>query len=239
MIKKLEDIGDCLSDEEVDVVLGVAYVDMSEEDVVGVKRYLDKLREDRWDARACALTGMRNRRAWNEDFEGELDSLCRGNSKVHSLLYLDVDFFKDVNDSYGHAAGDDVLRALGKTMFSNIRDCDSAYRLGGDEFLVLFRDTSIYQAIKPALKLDKAIYDYGAVVKGRDNRKARHNTELSGGLIEIRGDHAAVELYRKGNVEDAIRTVVEESDALLYYAKENGRGNIAVKSGSGIALLKD
>lgn len=232
----MEGIKTSLSDKEADAMLSVAYATMPSENVAVLENYINGLRND---SRTCSLTGMKNRRAWSEDFEGELDSLSRGNSEVHSLFYFDLDKFKDVNDTYGHAAGDEVLKTVGAVVLENIRDCDSAYRIGGEEFLILFRDTPIAQAIKPSLKLDKAIYDNKVIVRDEGNVHTFYDTRLSGGLIEIGQNHEAVGLYRGGNIESAVGMVVGESDDLMYHVKENGRDNIARRSESKIILLKD
>lgn len=242
MVKDLENIEGIktpLSDSRVDTMLGVAYDSLSSEDNAALKEYISRLRCDRDNSRIDSLTKMKNRRSWNEDIEGELDSLGRGDSSVHSLLYFDLDHFKKVNDTYGHSAGDDVLKRVGEVVLNNIRDSDSAYRLGGEEFLVLLRDTPIAEAIKPSLKLDRAIYDEKVIVRDEEDFQTFYDTKLSGGLIEIRGGHAAVSLYVGGNVEGAMKMVVDEGDELSYHVKHNGRNNIARMCNGEVVLLKD
>lgn len=83
-----------------------------------------------------ALTGVSNRRSFDEEFPKILDA-CRIARQNLVLMMIDVDHFKTLNDTLGHAAGDDLLRSIGQVMRSTIRESDSAYRYGGDEFVLL------------------------------------------------------------------------------------------------------
>lgn len=83
------------------------------------------------------LTGLANRSLLTE----RIDDVLRASSRPHCLLYLDLDGFKQVNDRYGHAAGDQVLQQLANRMTALLRPGDTAARLGGDEFAILCRDT--------------------------------------------------------------------------------------------------
>lgn len=92
-------------------------------------------------ARFDTLTGLANRRCFEERLEMAILGLSRGNPV--SLLYLDIDRFKQINDSLGHAAGDEVLRAFAERLQGCVRASDLAARLGGDEFVVLIQDAPI------------------------------------------------------------------------------------------------
>ncbi|MBD2745977.1 GGDEF domain-containing protein [Microvirga sp. BT688] len=87
-----------------------------------------------------AMTGLANRVLFREHLNSELDAL-RSRGQPSTVLYLDLDGFKKVNDRLGHAAGDELLRAVAKRLQHSIRPSDVAARLGGDEFAVLLRDT--------------------------------------------------------------------------------------------------
>ncbi|HWH31465.1 MAG TPA: GGDEF domain-containing protein, partial [Egibacteraceae bacterium] len=92
------------------------------------------------------LTGLRNRGSWEAEAEREV-ARARRNGHPLSVLVLDVDDFKTVNDQYGHAAGDLVLRAVGQALREGVRTADLPARLGGDEFVVLLPDTGLEDAV--------------------------------------------------------------------------------------------
>lgn len=97
-----------------------------------------------WEASHDHLTGVLNRRAFELELRGALDSARDGPG--HALIYLDLDDFKQLNDSFGHQAGDAFLIQLARTMNGCIRRHDRLARLGGDEFAVLLRDCSVDDA---------------------------------------------------------------------------------------------
>lgn len=100
-----------------------------------------------------ALTGVFNRRCFDEEFPKLLES-CRNARQDLVLMMIDVDHFKTLNDTLGHAAGDDLLRSIGQVMRSTIRETDSAYRYGGDEFVLLLPagDTTSARALADRLR---------------------------------------------------------------------------------------
>jgi diguanylate cyclase (GGDEF)-like protein len=89
------------------------------------------------------LTGLQNRRGFFIDFESELDRCNRGLTPGGLLVLIDLDNFKTINDTHGHAAGDACLRLAGRTLLDMIRPMDSAARLGGDEFILLLSGAGI------------------------------------------------------------------------------------------------
>lgn len=88
------------------------------------------------------LTGLRNRRGFYEGFLRELECCERGISKGGLIVMIDLDNFKSINDTHGHAAGDAVLRLVAKTLQNEIRKMDIAARMGGDEFVLLLSNTT-------------------------------------------------------------------------------------------------
>jgi len=102
------------------------------------------------------LTGLANRRLFSDRLQQTLNLAHRNKWSV-SLFYLDLDRFKSVNDSYGHSAGDEVLKETAKRMVSVLRDSDVAARMGGDEFLLLLPETDADAAIRVAEKLLKIL----------------------------------------------------------------------------------
>lgn len=99
------------------------------------------------------LTGIVNRRGFVEAFDRELDRTTRGLTKGGLLLMIDLDNFKLINDTYGHAAGDAALRLVAETLKGTIRRMDLAGRLGGDEFVLLFSNADVMAAVDRAQQL--------------------------------------------------------------------------------------
>jgi diguanylate cyclase (GGDEF)-like protein len=101
------------------------------------------------------LTGLRNRRAFQEDLGREIE--CRNRSGIcFSLLMIDLDGLKEVNDNLGHQAGDDRICAAAECLESVLRDTDCAYRIGGDEFIVILRGERAWGALSVARRLHAA-----------------------------------------------------------------------------------
>ncbi len=103
-------------------------------------------------ARVDSLTGLLNRRSMDEMLTSEIGRHSRYGG-VFSLIILDLDSFKSLNDSYGHLAGDELLRQIGLIMKTTIREADQAFRYGGDEFAVLLPQTSMEAALKVAERI--------------------------------------------------------------------------------------
>jgi diguanylate cyclase (GGDEF)-like protein len=89
-----------------------------------------------------ALTGVGNRRSFNESLENEMARTKRNLGKPLSLAILDIDFFKKINEAYGHAGGDAVLKTLGAFLLKFARTTDTACRIGGEEFVLILPGTS-------------------------------------------------------------------------------------------------
>ncbi len=99
-----------------------------------------------------SLTGLRNHRAFHEDFKREIARRNRTGS-AFSLLMVDLNGLKQINDAHGHQAGDERINAVGACLTASFRGCDSAYRIGGDEFAVILRDQRAWGALTAAQRL--------------------------------------------------------------------------------------
>jgi diguanylate cyclase (GGDEF)-like protein/PAS domain S-box-containing protein len=155
-----------------------------------------------------ALTGLSNRLAATEALRSEYARMMRTKSP-YAVLMLDVDFFKKVNDAYGHAIGDEVLRLVASTIRSNLRVNDVVSRFGGEEFLVLLPSTSLEQAVHVAEKIRAAI------------AATPHQTA---GQVTI-SIGVAVADPEQGDEEAAVK----EADDQLYEAKRSGRNRVAAR----------
>ncbi|MFP3514979.1 EAL domain-containing protein [Pseudomonas sp. SIMBA_077] len=163
-----------------------------------------------WQATHDALTGLANRREFEYRLELVLQNLARHQGR-HALMFLDLDQFKLVNDTCGHAAGDELLRHICTLLQSGLREGDTLARLGGDEFGILLENCPAEMAEKIAEGLRHAVQSLHFAWKGRPFL----NT-ISIGLVHIH--HPPVTL------EGAMRAV----DMACYMAKEKGRNRVQV-----------
>lgn len=157
------------------------------------------------------LTGLLNRRAFDEMLP-PLVALCRRTGKPLGALMLDLDHFKGVNDAHGHHAGDAVLVAFAHQLQSAVRGSDLAFRMGGEEFLVILAEANEAAALGVAEKLREATGGLEVDVEGEMLR-----VTVSVGIAELRSGESQEEL-------------VERADQALYRAKSNGRDRCVVAS---------
>ena len=155
-----------------------------------------------------SLTGLFNRRRFIEVTEREFSRAKRYGDAL-SLIMLDADKFKAVNDTYGHDVGDFVLKSLASVGRSTLRDVDAFGRVEGEEFMVLLPSTPLDGAVLVAEKLRAAIAGTVASTEGGDIRFT-----VSLGVTTLRKD--------TGNVDQMLK----EADQALYFAKENGRNRV-------------
>ncbi len=167
---------------------------------------LSKANEDlRHLSRHDALTGLNNRLSANERLHSEFISMKRSQN-YYAVLMLDIDFFKKVNDTYGHAVGDSVLQQLAQTLKATLRETDFAARYGGEEFLLLLPNTELFEARLVAEKIRRTIAATPHPVAGKIT-------------VSI-----GVAIATPDEVDEF--SAVKESDDYLYAAKKSGRNCI-------------
>jgi len=168
-------------------------------------------RQSRELAMRDMLTGLANRRAITEDLE-HVVARARRQGERFSLLMLDIDHFKRINDSFGHQAGDVVLRVVAEQMQLRLRAQDHIGRFGGEEFLIVLPDTDLggAQTLAEALR---------AGVEAHPTPWGAHQIAAT---VSI-GICAST-----GTVTDTADSLVAAADAALYRAKQNGRNRFAV-----------
>jgi diguanylate cyclase len=150
------------------------------------------------------LTELPNREAYNQRLEQEFARWQRY-KRALSFVVCDVDFFKKVNDAYGHLAGDKVLRVIGKTLAKRLRKTDFIARFGGEEFVLLLPETDAQAALKTVETLREAIAQCPFHFKDQ-----RVGVTMSFGVTELRDGDTAERAF-------------ERADQALYLAKNNGR----------------
>jgi diguanylate cyclase (GGDEF)-like protein len=155
------------------------------------------------------LTGLASRRKTFENLE-TLYSLISRHKGVLCIAILDLDFFKKINDKFGHQTGDKVLIALGEIALTNFRKSDILGRIGGEEFLFAFPSTSLDVAKKMLFEFSQKIQN---IPEHLDIKKLK--TSVSIGIVEYTGDPVVT-----------LDTLLASADQALYEAKNNGRAQI-------------
>lgn len=163
-----------------------------------------RVRELRVQSHADGLTGLANRRSFDEELAEEFALSARPESEL-SLLVIDVDHFKKFNDTFGHAAGDTVLKELGQLFKRQTRRPGQAYRYGGEEFAVLL----------PRTRLDEALIVAERLRKHASMELSFDNVTVSVGVVSLKGGgfSSAKEFFKAG-------------DGALYQAKTDGRNRV-------------
>ncbi|MGH1462279.1 MAG: diguanylate cyclase [Neptuniibacter sp.] len=157
------------------------------------------------------LTGLSNRRQAMEQLENDVQN-CRAKAQPLSVLLFDLDKFKNFNDSYGHAAGDMVLKSFSKLMRQKTkRRTDIRCRYGGEEFLIILPDRDSEQAYEVAELIRTGCHD--EYVKTPTGEKVRYSTSI--GITDLRD-------------EDSIDSLLQRADEALYVAKDSGRDQSVV-----------
>ena len=158
------------------------------------------------------LTGLWNRRKFQFFLEREVRRVERYRGKL-ALAVLDIDRFKFINDTYGHAFGDEVLAAIAKLLRDKTRPSDIVARYGGEEFVILMPRTTVRDAFVPAERLRQAIEKYRF-------QRAEEDfifVTASFGLAELDLD-----------AEDIMDTLIVRADEAMYHAKESGRNRVVL-----------
>ncbi len=177
------------------------------QDVTRVRKVADNLAHE---ARHDALTGLVNRREFQRRLEAAFAG-TRSRNEHHALCYLDLDRFKVINDSCGHAAGDELLRKVTQLLKSLLRGDETLARLGGDEFGLLVQNVSLDDAVKIADRMLAAIKAFRFDWQGR--------------TFGIGVSIGVTAMTRKST---DLNSVVSLADAACYAAKENGRNRVQV-----------
>ena len=160
-----------------------------------------------------ALTGFYNRRQLEERVKQEVSSAKRQNRNLCAIM-LDVDFFKQVNDTYGHAAGDLVLKTISRVIKEQLRDYDIAGRYGGEEFVILLPFTKLEEAKMVAERLRKSVKNTTIDISKVNPDAKKINVTISLGVYQ----------YQTNDYE---KTLIRNADKALYIAKETGRNKVA------------
>lgn len=181
------------------------------------KRFQDYLREKFQQGLELAitdsLTGLYNRRYMESHLSAMVDDGLQ-TAKPVSLLIFDIDFFKAVNDTYGHGAGDTVLKEFAQRISQNVRGVDLACRLGGEEFVVVMPDTDVQYAVMVAERLRQRVAENTFKI----DSNLEINVTVSIGIAVVEGDCNTAE------------KLLEKADTALYRAKRDGRNRVVAEA---------
>ena len=178
------------------------------------KRYTEKLRQNLDMSVELAvtdqLTGLYNRR-YMASHIGTLISNAAESGRELSLLILDIDYFKSINDTHGHDVGDQILREFAKRIVSNVRSVDLACRYGGEEFVVIMPDTDLSFAYMVAERVRQQVASQPFAI---DRAPGEVHVTISVGVTTSEG---------KGDTPEAL---LRRADQALYRAKRDGRNRV-------------
>jgi len=146
-------------------------------------------------------TGLYNSKFFNNILEMELEKAQRGKQKL-SFVITDIDFFKKINDTYGHIRGDEILAYLAKLMMKTARKSDVVARFGGEGFVILLPETNLIKAKKFCMRIRKKIHE--------DRFLKKFKVTVSGGITQYKSKDSKKSLYTR-------------ADKALYSAKNSGR----------------
>ncbi len=146
-------------------------------------------------------TGLYNNRFLQAEIDMEIEKAQRGKQKL-SVVITDIDFFKKINDKYGHIKADELLYRLAKVIQQQIRKSDIASRFGGEEFILLLPETNLAKAKKLCTRLRNAVH--------KDKILKKYNLTISGGITQ----------YKKNDNKKSFKS---RADKALYHAKKHGR----------------
>lgn len=146
-------------------------------------------------------TGVYNNKFFETILDMEIEKAKRGKQKL-SLIILDIDYFKKVNDKYGHMKADELLVRLAYVLKKQVRKSDVIARFGGEEFIILLSETPLIKAEKLSFRLKRAIHS--------DKILKKYNITVSGGVTQ----------FNKGDTKKRIK---QRADKALYSAKKQGR----------------
>jgi len=175
-----------------------------------LRQELEKTKEE---ATTDPLTGLKNRRAFEKSMQDNIKCVDE-NQSILCLVMIDIDYFKKVNDNYGHLFGDRVLKSVASLLMANIKGKDTIARFGGEEFAIMLPDTKLEYAQIVAESLRSAV------------EKARIRKIKTGEMLDKLTVSLGITYYHIG---ESIDEFIDRADKALYLSKGNGRNCVTVQ----------
>ncbi|GAA5317738.1 MAG: hypothetical protein AseanaTS_29430 [Candidatus Pelagadaptatus aseana] len=169
------------------------------------------------EVKVDGLTGMLNHNAIVSTLDNELKRAQRAQHKL-SVMMIDLDFFKRVNDTYGHQAGDEVLRSVADCISVHLREIDALGRYGGEEFMAVLPDAKLKNAVKVAERIRREIEECDFAIASTGDRES----------LSVTASFGVAELQLAGC--ETAEAIIAIADRALYFAKENGRNRVATQA---------
>lgn len=178
-----------------------------------IEELQDQLQRERKRAITDPLTGLYNRTALIDELHSAIGEMDKEGGQPPSLIMLDIDHFKSVNDTHGHLIGDRVIRFVAQVLQKNTKGKDTAARYGGEEFTVLLPGTPAVGAKSVAEVIRKAVAS--AQLVRADNKQPLGQITISAGVAAYQG-------------ESDVMDFIDRADQALYQSKNNGRNRTTV-----------
>jgi diguanylate cyclase len=178
-----------------------------------ISQLTEELEAARREAMTDALTGLANRKLFDTILRQASMESCETGEPV-SLLFVDVDYFKAFNDTYGHQVGDQVLKLLALLLNKNIRGQDTAARYGGEEFAVILPQTALSGATLVATKICTQVAGKAVVQRFSGGKIGRITVSIGVSTLVV---------------GESLRDFIARADQALYLAKKRGRNNVATE----------
>ncbi len=214
-IKDIRDIAKVIITESKNIsAYGKKLQHRLKEQAKEIKSLREKFKLTQAEALTDFLTGIANRKGFDQKVKTLFDQAKNGGIAL-CLLIIDVDRFKDFNDTYGHIIGDQILRFIARKIKETVRGRDFVARYGGEEFAVLLPETHLAGAKSVAENI-RQFFDQ-AKLKTTSGDKELGKITVSVG----------VSCYRAG---DSLESLIKRSDDALYFAKNSGRNRVAIES---------
>jgi diguanylate cyclase len=193
---------------------------VSSQQVNELRSKLDNVRKE---SLTDPLTGIANRKAFDDAVHQVLEQMAMGNGEEVALLLCDIDHFKTFNDTWGHQTGDQVLRLVASCLADNVKGRDTAARYGGEEFAVLLRGTGLVAATRVANQIRESV---------RTKKLVKKSTGEILGTITI---SVGVAQFMPG---ESVDSAIRRADACLYGAKHHGRNLVINQNDPRMAALE-
>jgi len=209
-VEKARDIVNTIVQESKNMVsISQSFEEELNSQKVELQKLKSELQETKNLAETDPLTKLKNRRALSKSME---EHIATSDNQQLCLLMLDIDFFKKVNDKYGHLVGDKVICFIAKTLTGSFKDKEIAARIGGEEFAVLLPSTKLNQAITQAETIRKIV------------EKSRLSISKTQEKLDQVTISIGVTLYKNGETTEEF---IDRADRALYSAKKTGRNKVA------------